>query len=171
MNGDEDDPAGVAQADVNGDGRPDVVIGQHYNSTVDAGARVPVRLYLNEPAGSGGVRLRDVTDQAGLPAFPTKSPHVEIADVDADGRPDIVTTASGVDGSPIVLRNVGPWAADRGARDSRRRLSPDRRSTGSPGPQSTQTGTVGSTSWWSSGSRACRAGSSAAWARPVTGSR
>ncbi len=107
VNGDEDDPAGVAQADVNGDGRPDVVIGQHYNSTVDAGARVPVRLYLNEPAGTGGVRLRDVTEQAGLPAFPTKSPHVEIADVDADGRPDIVTTASGVDGSPIVLRNLG----------------------------------------------------------------
>jgi hypothetical protein len=107
VNGDEDDPAGVAQADVNGDGRPDLVIGQHYNSTVDFGDRVPVRLYLNEPTSGGGVRLRDVTEQAGLPAFPTKSPHVEIADVDTDGRPDIVTTASGVDGRPIVLRNLG----------------------------------------------------------------
>ena len=34
--GDEDDPAGVAEGDVNGDGRLDLVIGQHYNSTLDA---------------------------------------------------------------------------------------------------------------------------------------
>ena len=127
VNGDEDDPAGVAQADVNGDGRPDVVIGQHYNSTIDAGARVPVRLYLNEPDGSGGVRLRDVTDQAGLPAFPTKSPHVEIVDVDADGRPDIVTTASGADGLPIVLRNVGALGSGPG-------VAPRFEASSEPGP-------------------------------------
>lgn len=105
--GDEDDPAGVAQGDVNGDGRPDIVVGQHYNSTLDAGRRVPVRLYLNEPDGAGGIRLRDVTDGAGLVGLPTKSPHVDIVDLDSDGRPDILTTAAGADGRPIVFRNVG----------------------------------------------------------------
>jgi hypothetical protein len=105
--GDEDDAAGVAQGDLNGDGRLDVVIGQHYNSTVDRGERVPVRLYLNEVDSAGALRLRDVTDEAGLVGLTTKSPHVEVADVDAGGRPDIVTTASGVDGQPIVFRNTG----------------------------------------------------------------
>jgi len=105
--GDEDDPAGVAEGDVNGDGRLDVVIGQHYNSTVDGGRRVPIRLYLNEPDRGGGIRLRDVTEAAGLVGLPTKSPHVEIADLDADGRPDIVTSAAGADGTtPLVFRNV-----------------------------------------------------------------
>lgn len=105
--GDEDDPAGVAEGDVNGDGRLDVVIGQHYNSTLDRGQRVPVRLYLNEAADDGALVLRDVTDTAGLIGLTTKSPHVEIADIDADGRPDIVTTASGADDRPIVFRNTG----------------------------------------------------------------
>lgn len=105
--GDEDDPAGVAQADLNGDGRLDVVIGQHYNSTVDFDREVSVRLYLNETSPGGTVRLADVTERAGLVGLPTKSPHVQVADVDADGLPDIVTTAAGTDGRPIVFRQRG----------------------------------------------------------------
>jgi enediyne biosynthesis protein E4 len=105
--GDEDDPAGVAQGDVNRDGRPDLVVGQHYNSTIDDGRQVPVRLYLNELDDSGAMRFRDVTDAAGLLRLPTKSPHVDIADVDADGWPDIVTTAAGEHGQPVVFHNLG----------------------------------------------------------------
>jgi hypothetical protein len=107
--GPEDDPAGVAVGDMNGDARSDLVIGQHYNSTLDGGAEVPVRLYLNEGAGADGApRFRDVTEQVGLVGLPTKAPHVEIADLDADGWPEIVTTASANDGTgPAVFRHLG----------------------------------------------------------------
>jgi hypothetical protein len=107
--GEEDDPAGVAVGDVNRDGRSDLVVGQHYNSTLDGGAEVPVRLYLNEGAGADGApRFRDVTEQAGLVGLPTKAPHVEIADLDADGWPEILTTASANDGTaPAVFRHLG----------------------------------------------------------------
>jgi enediyne biosynthesis protein E4 len=107
--GSEDDPAGVAVGDVNRDGRSDLVIGQHYNSTLDRGTRVAVRLYLNEGAGADGVpRFRDVTEESGLVPLPTKAPHVEIADLDNDGWPDLLTTASAGHGTrPAIFRNLG----------------------------------------------------------------
>lgn len=107
--GNEDDVAGAAVGDVNRDGRVDLVLGQHYNSTVDRGREVPIRVYRNEGVGPDGApRLRDVTEAAGVPAFPTKAPHVQIADFDADGWPDIMATAAIGDGSrPAILRNVG----------------------------------------------------------------
>lgn len=105
--GDEDDVAGVAVGDLDGDGRPDLVLGQHYNSTHDFGREVPVRVYRNLGPGEGErVRFRDVTDEAGVTGLPTKSPHVEVVDFDADGRLDILTTAAAEEGSaPVVFRN------------------------------------------------------------------
>ncbi|MFP5416933.1 MAG: FG-GAP-like repeat-containing protein [Actinomycetes bacterium] len=107
--GDEDDPAGVAAADLDGDGQPELIVGQHFNSTLDSGRLVPVRVYANRgPAGASRVRFEDVTEASGLVGLPTKSPHVEVADVDADGRPDLVTTAATASGEgPVVFRNVG----------------------------------------------------------------
>lgn len=103
--GNEDDPAGIAVGDLDADGRPDLVVGQHFNSTVDAGAQVPVRIFLNR-TDDGELDLVDVTEQVGSPPLATKSPHVAITDVDNDGRPDIVTSAAAADGTPIVLHNV-----------------------------------------------------------------
>jgi hypothetical protein len=107
--GDEDDPAGVAAADVDADGWIDLVVGQHYNSTLDFDRLVPVRLYLNGGVDDDGAPVfEDVTDAAGLAGLPTKAPHVELADIDGDSDVDIVTTASAADGTlPAVLINEG----------------------------------------------------------------
>lgn len=105
--GPEDDVAGVAIADLNRDGRPDLVIGQHFNSTLNTGALVPVRVYLNSGVtDSGDPMFTDVTDESGMPGLPTKAPHVEIVDFDNDGWPDILTTAS-ADGGPAIFRHEG----------------------------------------------------------------
>ena len=107
--GPEDDVTGVSIADINRDGLQDVVLGQHYNSTVDFGSRVPVRLYLNRGVDAAGdPRFQDVTEASGLIGLPTKAPHVEINDFDNDGWPDILTTASAENGSrPAIFRHLG----------------------------------------------------------------
>lgn len=99
---DEDDVAGASVADVNRDGLLDLAVGHHYNSTVDDGRLVSVRLYLNE----GGGVFRDVTEAAGLIPLPTKAPHVELNDFDNDGWPDLLTSAS-ADGGPALFVHQG----------------------------------------------------------------
>jgi hypothetical protein len=103
--GDEDDAAGIAVGDLDGDARPDLVVGQHFNSTAD-GSRIPVRVFLNR-SSAGAVELQDVTEASGSPALWTKSPHVAVADVDNDGLADVVTSALTDTGAPLVLHNGG----------------------------------------------------------------
>lgn len=107
--GNEDEVAGIAIADLTRNGRPDLVLGHHFNSTVDHGARVPIRVYLNDGVDDrGDPMFRDVTEQAGLVPLATKAPHVEIVDIDNDGWPDIVTSASAADGTqPAIFRHEG----------------------------------------------------------------
>jgi hypothetical protein len=100
--GDEDDVAGASVADVNRDGLLDLALGHHYNSTVDRGTTVAVRLYLNEGDGE----WRDVTEEAGLIPLPTKAPHVELNDFDNDGWPDLLASAPAGQG-PVVYRHTG----------------------------------------------------------------
>jgi hypothetical protein len=105
--GSEDDVAGSAMGDVDGDGRLDIVVGHHFNSTLQRGVPQPVRLFLNRSNGGDPVFM-DVTERAGLTPLLTKAPHVEFADVDNDGLTDIVTSASAEDGTvPAVFRQVG----------------------------------------------------------------
>ena len=103
--GEEDDPAGVALGDLNRDGVTDLVIGQHYRATVEFDSEVPVRVFLGT---GGGSALVEATADVAITPLPTLAPHVAIADLDNDGWPDIVTTASAESGTaPAVYRNTG----------------------------------------------------------------
>lgn len=100
--GEEDDPAGVAIGDLDGDGWADIVVGQHYRATVEFDSEVPIRVFRN--AGGETPVFEEV---GGIAPLPTLAPHVALADMDNDGRPDIVTTASAGDGTtPAVYRNT-----------------------------------------------------------------
>ena len=102
--GEEDLVTGASIADVNRDGLLDIAVGHHFNSTVDDGALVPARLFLNR----GETQFEEVTEAAGLVGLPTKGPHVELNDMDNDGWPDLVVTASAADGTrPAVFRHTG----------------------------------------------------------------
>lgn len=106
--GKEDTPAGVAIADVNRDGLPDIVVGHHTKQPWKT--PVPIRLYLNKGVKDGVPKFEDVTEAAGLFPLTMKAPHVEIQDFDNDGWPDIyVSIVKFKEGRPypIIFRNLG----------------------------------------------------------------
>ncbi len=107
--GAEDDVAGSAMGDVDRDGKLDLVVGQHFNSTLGRGGPQPVRLFLNRTDDVGGDPvLEEVTGPAGLTPLPTKAPHVELADINNDGWLDVVTSASAGNGTvPAVFISEG----------------------------------------------------------------
>jgi len=108
----EDTPCGVACGDLDRDGDLDVVI-------VDHNQPARQHVFENVTAGGGLVRFRDVTKAAGLDyRFPSWTPerrhlkhaHVEIADFDCDGWPDILIAATWRNGDadqPFICRNLG----------------------------------------------------------------
>ncbi len=100
--------AGVAIADVNGDGLPDVLIGHHFKQPWREPAGL--RLYLHRGTKGGVPRFEEVTAKCGLTALAMKAPHVEIQDMDNDGLPDLVTSiVKFADGRPcpVIYRNLG----------------------------------------------------------------
>ena len=109
--GREDTPCGAALGDVNRDGRLDIVI-------VDHNQPARQHLFINATEPGGDVIFRDATKAAGLQyLFPSWTPgklhlkhaHVEIADFDNDGWPDIapaVTWLSGDKDQPFICRNL-----------------------------------------------------------------
>jgi hypothetical protein len=104
--GEEDDAAGVTLGDLNRDDLTDIVVGQHYRAAVEFDSEVPVRVFLN--AGGDVPAFDDVTEAAGVAPLPTLAPHVQVADIDNDSWPDIVTSASAGDGATLaVYRNLG----------------------------------------------------------------
>ena len=106
--GDEDDVAGVVMADLNRDGWLDLVMGHHFNS-VERGPAQPVRIFLHQGLSPDGLPLfEETTAASGLPPLTTKAPHVEVVDLDNDGWPEIVTSASAGDGEiPAVFWHQG----------------------------------------------------------------
>lgn len=107
---------GVAVGDVNRDGLPDIVLGQHFKTPWLK--PVANRLYLNRGPRGGPPRFEDVTTAAGLDALPLKGPHVEIQDFDNDGWPDLsvsIVKFAGGAAHPYIFRNSGVAAGSAGA--------------------------------------------------------
>jgi hypothetical protein len=101
----EDWPCGAALADLNRDGRLDMVLAIH-------GVPARNKVYLNDGIVDGVPQFRDVTEQTGMPAeVPVKCPHVEIQDFDNDGWPDVYISAAWKDDvgsvTPLILHHIG----------------------------------------------------------------
>jgi len=108
---------GVACRDLDNDADLDIV-------TVEHRAGASMHLYVNEGLRGGVPRFREVTREAGLGfEFPPHTPeglylrqdHVEIADFDNDGRPDLLLAATYDDKGrrrPFICRNLGGRDAD-----------------------------------------------------------
>ncbi len=81
------DGAGVALGDVDGDGRPDIVL---------ASAEAPAALYRND----GDFRFTDITAASGLDFTGLATTSVVLADIDGDRDLDLIV---GTFGGPVVL--------------------------------------------------------------------
>ncbi|HEU0022198.1 MAG TPA: VCBS repeat-containing protein, partial [Dehalococcoidia bacterium] len=105
---DEDWVGGAAIADLNRDGRLDILIGQHLDSARRSGGSL--RVYLNRGLRGRDPVFEDITQATGLPDIFTKAPHVEIQDFDNNGWPDLYTSVridspSGV--APLIFTHNG----------------------------------------------------------------
>jgi hypothetical protein len=100
----EDWPCGAHFADLNRDGKFDLVLAIH-------STRARNRVYINGGLKEGIPQFRDVTEEVGLAeTVPMRCPHVEVQDFDNDGWPDIYMSAAVLtDGkiTPLIYRNTG----------------------------------------------------------------
>ena len=87
-------PYSLAIGDINGDGKPDLVIGNSYSNSVSV---------LRNTGSSGTLSFATKAD------FTTgSSPNsVAIGDIDGDGKPDLITANGGSNGFVSVFRNTG----------------------------------------------------------------
>ena len=105
----DDMVCGASIGDINVDGLPDIVLGQHFSTPW----RAPKanRLYLNKGVEDGTPTFEDVTEEVGLVPLTLKAPHLEIQDFDNDGNPDLYASLVKFDAEgrphPLIFRNHG----------------------------------------------------------------
>lgn len=103
---------GVTTADLNRDGRNDVLLGAHYISwewTPGRPGPSPTRLLINRGLDADGDPVfTEETAAAGLPlSVRSKSGTVHVVDVDNDGFDDIVPGVARSTDRPAIFRNTG----------------------------------------------------------------
>lgn len=92
---------GADIGDLDNDGDMDMVMGDHFGWDTTFHR---LYIYLNEGNDSGGDPiLRDITLEAGVDTLDGHAIHVQIQDIDNDGRMDILTSRC----NSIVFRNTG----------------------------------------------------------------
>jgi hypothetical protein len=93
-----DGPTGVALGDLNGDGRPDIVASNVLEDTLS--------VFLNTTTGSAPPTFRANVDLS-MGGFPEA---VVLADLDGDGRPDIITANPGGDSVSVRVNTTASGA-------------------------------------------------------------
>jgi hypothetical protein len=92
------DPRGVAVRDLNGDGKPEIVVANWGDSTVSV---------LRNVGTVGSITTNSFAPKVNFATGPNPQ-NVAIADVDGDGKPDVVSVNnnSGTSSAVSVLRNI-----------------------------------------------------------------
>ena len=82
-------PETVAVADLNGDGKPDVIVGNRTSLNIS--------VLLNSGNGTLGTAINYATPPAGTPES------IAVGDFNADGKPDLAVAISGINATSIAL--------------------------------------------------------------------
>lgn len=114
--GNENWTCGADLGDLNGDGLPDVVMGDHFQNTKTFEHKI--RIFINRGINTAGdPEFEEVSNRVGIKAVDQKEPHVAIEDFDNDGDMDILVatrenfiytnTGVGPDGLPFFTGPSG----------------------------------------------------------------